>query len=101
MPRGFNSPEPAARIDAAVDAAAKSDQSSIPDLIRLLDSDDPATRLVAIGALERLTGKTHEYDFAASDADREAAVRRWQAWQQARSGAPSPDVAAREGTQRR
>lgn len=81
----FNSAEPAARMDAAVIAARDGDRSKVPDLIRLLDSDDPATRLVAIRALERLTGETQGYDHAASDEHREAAIRRWEEWHRARS----------------
>jgi HEAT repeat protein len=81
IPKGFDSPEPAARIEAAVDAADRGDRSAIPQLIGLLDSDDPATRLVAIRALERLTGQTLGYDHAGPEADRAAAVARWEDWQ--------------------
>lgn len=79
--RGFASSDPGARLDAAVDAAARNDASAIPDLIKLLDSDDPAARLVAINALQRLTGTTNGYDHAGSEPDRRAAVDRWVAWQ--------------------
>ncbi|NUQ52432.1 MAG: hypothetical protein HUU19_07010 [Phycisphaerales bacterium] len=78
--RGFASADPGARLDAAVDAAARNDRSSIPELIKLLDSDDPAARLVAINTLHRLTGTTNGYDYAAPEADRRAAVDRWVAW---------------------
>lgn len=78
--RGFASADPGARMDAAVDAAARHDTSAIPELIKLLESDDPAARLVAINALERLTGTTNGYDFAARESERRAAVDRWVAW---------------------
>jgi HEAT repeat protein len=78
--RGFASADPGARLDAAVEATARKDTSAIPDLIKLLESDDPAARLVAINALERLTGTTNGYDFAAPEYDRRAAVDRWVAW---------------------
>lgn len=80
IPKGFDSPEPAARITAAVEAADRGDRSAIPALIGLLDSDDPATRLVAIRSLERLTGETLGYDHAALEAQREEAVLRWVDW---------------------
>lgn len=80
IPKGFDSPEPAARIEAAVEAAESGDTSAIPDLIVLLDSDDPATRLVAIRSLERLTGQTLGYDHAAPRPEREEAVARWVEW---------------------
>lgn len=78
--RGFASADPGARLDAAVEAAAREDRSSIPDLIKLLESDDPAARLVAINTLHRLTGTTNGYDYAAPEAERRAAVDRWVAW---------------------
>ena len=73
----FDSPEPAARNAAAVRAAAADDKTSIRDLVRLLDSDDPATRLIAINALERLTGTTLGYDHAAPEPERRAGAARW------------------------
>lgn len=79
--RGFASPDPGARLDAAVDAAARKDRSSIPELIKLLESDDPAARLVAINTLHRLTGTTNGYDHAAPEPERRAAVDRWVDWQ--------------------
>lgn len=80
IPKGFDSPEPAARIDAAAEAAGESDTGKIPELIVLLDSDDPATRLIGILALERLTGRRLGYDHAAGLEDRELAVVRWVEW---------------------
>ncbi|NUQ67740.1 MAG: hypothetical protein HUU18_05615 [Phycisphaerales bacterium] len=73
----FHSPEPAARNAAAVRAAAANDRSALRDLVRLLDSDDPATRLIAITSLERLTGTTLGYDHAGSEASRAQSIARW------------------------
>lgn len=100
IPKGFDSPEPAARIEAAVDAADRGDRSAIPQLIGLLDSDDPATRLVAIRSLERLTGQTLGYDHAAPEADREPAIARWVDWQGESSDAltnPAGEAGASDG----
>jgi hypothetical protein len=44
-----------------------------------LSSDDPVVRLAAIGALRRRTGHTLGYRFDAPDAERDAAIGRWQA----------------------
>lgn len=88
MPRGFDSPEPAVRIDAVVSAAAKGDRRAARDLIRVLDSDDPAARMLAIRALERITGETNGYDYAAPESQRREAVRRWQEWEAEGGGAP-------------
>lgn len=73
----FNSPEPAARNSAIVNAAATKDRAAVPDLVRMLQSDDPATRLLAITALERITGERLGYDLGDSEAARAQAVSRW------------------------
>lgn len=75
----FRSVEPAARNDAIVQAARRRDHAAIPDLVRMLDADDPATRLLAITTLERLTGETLGYDYAAPERDRRRAVQAWAA----------------------
>lgn len=98
-PKGFDSPVPAHRMDAAVDAAREGDRSAVPDLIGLLDSDDSLVRLVAIRSLERLTGQTLGYDHAASVWRRGEAVERWVAWALAQAEFGSsrlPDAAAAE-----
>ncbi len=74
----FNSAEPAARNSAIVRAASEKDTAAVPDLVRMLDSDDPATRLLAIQALEVITGDRFGYDHAASPADRERAIQKWE-----------------------
>jgi HEAT repeat protein len=89
----FESPEPAARNAAIVEAAANNDQRAVPALIVLLDSDDPTTRLLAIGTLSRLTGETHGYDYAAGSWERDAATIRWKAWLE-RSRGPAGEAAS-------
>jgi HEAT repeat protein len=79
----FNSPEPAARNAAIVKAAEHKDKAAVPDLVRMLDSDDPATRLLAIDALERITGETLGFEASAPEMERRHAVDRWQARVQA------------------
>jgi HEAT repeat protein len=86
----FDSPEPAARNAAIVRAADQGDRSAIPDLVRMLDSDDPATRLLAIRTLERLEGTTLGYDHAASIPDRDQAIARWVQRVQPNAKAPPP-----------
>lgn len=91
-PGGFDSPEPASRLYAVTEAARTEDRSSIPSLIALLDSDDPAVRLYSIQALQKLTGQTLGYDHAAPEWERKAAVDRWIDWyqSQARTGPAKP-----------
>lgn len=76
----FDSPEPAARNAAIVRAAETRDRESVDELIAMLSSDDPATRVLAIRTLERITGQTNDYDPHADDLSRAAAVRRWHGW---------------------
>lgn len=77
---GFDDVDPAARIGAIQQAAATHDRSAIPELIRSLDSDDPAERMLAIGALEEMTGKTFGYRHWAPRSERAAAAQRWADW---------------------
>lgn len=86
----FNSPEPAARNAAIVLAADSGDRAAIPDLVRMLDSDDPATRLLAIRTLERLEGTTLGYDYAAPISERDQAIARWVQRVQHTSKVPPP-----------
>ncbi len=79
-PQGLDSPLPQQRMEAAVSAAEHHDESAVPRLVSLLDSDDPAVRLVAINSLEQITGQTLGYDYAASPLQRSEAADRWQRW---------------------
>ncbi len=81
----FDSREPGARLEASFRAVDTQNKASIPDLVRMLDSDDPAERLVAIRSLERLTGQTFGYDHAAPEDERAKAVERWVAWEKTRT----------------
>lgn len=73
----FDSPDPYARALAIEDAARQRDRNAIPDLIESLDSDDPAVRFAAIGALERITGQTYGYRPYDPEWERQAAVDQW------------------------
>ncbi len=74
---GFESPNPAAHLYAIEYAVHDRDADRIPQIVELLDSDDPAVRFAAIEALDRLTGMRLEYEYDAPRRQREAAVRRW------------------------
>ena len=85
-PRGFESPVPSERVKAATAAADRGDASAIPDLIRMLESDDPLVRMTSIRALERLTGRTLGYEHSAPEPQRQEAIARWVAWYNEREG---------------
>lgn len=91
---GFDSSDPAGRVDALRDAAASGDRSAIPGLIGTLRSDDPAQRMLANRALIGLTGRDFGFDHAADQGARDAGAERWRAWWASENGGPSGADAA-------
>ncbi len=87
-PEGFDSADPAARLEAISRAASERDTSAVPDLVRLLRSDDPLVRFAASEALTGLTGENMGYRHEAPEWQREQAVKRWEAWLEV--GKPAP-----------
>lgn len=73
----FGSIDPSERTAAAARAAEARDTSAVPHLVRMLDSSDGAMRMVAIGALERITGERLGYEATAPEPERRQAVERW------------------------
>ena len=65
---------------AAVDTIRSDDTAKVPQLITMLNSQDPAERMIASDALKRLTGQTLGYDFADPEPVRYEAIARWRAW---------------------
>lgn len=94
-PGGLSSPVPSERLSAAAAAARDQRTSAVPELIPLLSSDDPAVRLAAIRALEKLTGQTLGYRHYDPDSLRAQAIERWRDWSRSNTGQPStPDPRA-------
>lgn len=86
---GFASPSPQARARAVGTAVAADDREAIPNLITMLGSDDPAHRMLAIRALEQMTGQTLGYVHTDPEPRREEAIAAWvQWWADADSQAP-------------
>ena len=75
---GFHSPNPASKLYAIHQAGDQKDRNAIPDLVERLHDDDPAVRLFAIEALERITNERFGYNPYASADARQAAVLRWE-----------------------
>lgn len=73
----LTSPDPAARLYAIRRAGEQRDTSAVRQLIELLDSADPAERLMTIEALERITGTRLDYDPYANPQQREVAIASW------------------------
>ncbi len=73
----FDSANPAARLYAIERAARTGDITAAAHLVEQLDSGDPVVRLLAIAALERLTGETYGYLHYDPPHLRRPAIRRW------------------------
>ena len=73
-------PDPSVKIPAYKKAVRERDDDAAPQLVADLESDDPAVRLFAIEALERVTGETFGYRYFDDEEDRRASVAKWQAW---------------------
>lgn len=51
--------------------------AAVPRLVDFLQDEDPSVRFYSIGALRRITGTNHGYDYKAAPYLRAAAVKRW------------------------
>ena len=76
-PASLNSERPEERIAAMKQAAQLNDYSVIGLLIDRLEDEDPAARMFAILALERMTGTRLGYDYGADETQRWRAVQVW------------------------
>jgi hypothetical protein len=72
--------DPANKIPGIKIAVEKKDLSAAKQMVRDLDSDDPAVRFYAIEGLRRLTGQTFDYKYYDDDLARQPAIQKWQAW---------------------
>lgn len=72
--------DPTVKIPAYKRAVRKKDAAAVRQLVADLESDDPAVRLYAINALERLTGERFDYRYYDGEEQRRAAVGRWRQW---------------------
>lgn len=79
-------PDPSVKIPAIEKAVREKDQKAVPQLVKDLDSDDPAVRFYANHALEMLTGQNFGYRYFDDESLREPAAQKWRQW----LGDPSP-----------
>src|SRR2546423_11699436 len=69
-PRGpieVTNPDPSGKIPAMKKAVREHDLKVVRQLVKDLDSDDPAVRLFPIHALHELTGQRYGYEYFADD----------------------------------
>ena len=62
--------------------------SAVPTLIKGLRNEELYVRALALRTLADATGRRHDYDARAPEAEREAAIARWEAWWAVQSGDP-------------
>lgn len=88
-PKSVDSDDPSAKIPAIKQAADDKDMSHVAQMVKDLDSDDPAVRFYSIVALEKLTGDNFGYVYYQDEAERAPAVKRWNQWLASRGEAPT------------
>ena len=79
-PLTVTNPDPSIKIPAIEKAVREKDRSAVPQLVKDLDSDDPAVRFYANHALEVLTGRNFGYRYFDNDTLREPAAQKWRQW---------------------
>lgn len=73
-------PNDASRVIPNIKKFNPQDRKAAANLVRDLESDDPAVRLFAIHALDRMTGDRLGYLYYAEEEQRRPAVQRWRNW---------------------
>ncbi len=83
----LESPVPSERAWAVSEICRTRDASGLPAMVEMLRDEDGGIRVMASGGLREWTGQDHGYRPFAPEAEREAAIKRWEAWLEA-GGAP-------------
>jgi hypothetical protein len=76
----LTSEDPSLKIPAIRESAKSHNEKAVRQLVKDLDSDDPAVRLYAIHGLKEITGTTLDYRYYDDAIERQPALKRWQAW---------------------
>jgi hypothetical protein len=76
----LGNPDPSGKIPAIKQAVRLHDRAAVEQLVKDLDSDDPAVRFYSIGGLQRLTGETFGYEYYHDEEQRKPALKHWQEW---------------------
>ncbi|MGH7215506.1 MAG: HEAT repeat domain-containing protein [Tepidisphaeraceae bacterium] len=79
-PRTVINPDPSVKIPAIKQAVREKDRDAVRQLVKDLESDDPAVRFYAIEGLQRLTRQDFGYVFYQGEDARKPALKRWRQW---------------------
>src|SRR5438874_11636032 len=82
----LRSKDPSLKIPAIKMAVSAHDLNACAELVKDLDSDDPAVRFYAIEGLQKLTGESFSYRYYDDEIARKPALARWKAWLAAQNG---------------
>ena len=82
----LKSKDPSLKIPAIKMAVSAHDLNACAELVKDLDSDDPAVRFYAIEGLQKLTGESFSYRYYDDEIARKPALARWKAWLAAQKG---------------
>ena len=77
-------------IPAIKMAVSAHDLNACAELVKDLDSDDPAVRFYAIEGLQKLTGESFSYRYYDDETRRVPALKKWQQWLAEREGTTKP-----------
>jgi len=81
--------DPTVKIAGIRQAVERKDRAALPALVEQLDSDDPAVRLFALGALERFAGQRFGYEYYFDEEQRKPSLARWREWLKRQMEAPA------------
>jgi len=74
-------PDPTVKIPAIKKAVQEHDLGAARQMVKDLESDDPAVRFYAVEGLRKLSGESFGYEwYVQDDDDRAKALKQWQAW---------------------
>jgi hypothetical protein len=73
--------DPQVKIAGIKQAEARQDRAALPALVEQLESDDPAVRLFALGALQKFTGgERFGYEYYFDEEQRKPSLVKWRQW---------------------
>jgi hypothetical protein len=79
--KNVRNPDPAGKIPAYKEAVREKDRRAARQMVKDLDSEDPAVRMFSIVGLRRMSGgETFGYQYFDEDHQRRPAIARWERW---------------------
>lgn len=79
-PIRLTSADPGSKIPAIRRAVREHDREAARELVKDLESDDPAVRFYAIRGLRDLVGEDFGYVYYQDESARQPAVEKWKSW---------------------